>query len=627
MCGLAGFIDAAGSDAPVARATLSRMTGALAHRGPDDSGEFVDPVAGIAIGHRRLSIIDLSAAGHQPMESASGRFVLAYNGEIYNHLDLRARLDGVAWRGHSDTETLLAAVEAWGFEKALQACVGMFAIAMWDRQTRTLSLARDRLGEKPLYYGEQNGVFFFASELKALRAHPKFSAMIDRQALASYVRTGYVPTPLSIYSGIRKLPQGTRLEVPVCAGSRPLTPRPYWSLRSVIEQGSLRRFAGTPTEAVDELERVVQSAVRGQQLADVPLGAFLSGGTDSSLIVAMMQVGARRPARTFTIGFEEASHDEARYAAQVARHLGTEHTQMVATARDALDLVPELSRIYDEPFADMSQIPTLLVSRLARRHVTVALSGDAGDELFCGYGHYPANPRRWRRLSMIPTPLRRVGRFLAPDAALREAMTCRDFDEFYRFMNSQWKGHPDLVPGVPAVPLPVPVPAVLADPTERMMYVDAMTYLSDDILVKVDRAAMSASLETRVPLLDHRVVEFAWSLPLEYKYRDGVAKWPLKQVLYRHVPRELLDRPKGGFGVPMDRWLRGPLREWAEALLAEDRLRREGFFDVRAVRAQLATHLGGGKDRQYALWTLLMFQAWHESNQSSMPVAAQRDVA
>lgn len=618
------------------------MAATLRHRGPDDHGIWSDMTVAVSFGHARLSIIDISAAGHQPMTSASGRYVIAFNGEIYNHLDLRAELDAAgrarAWRGHSDTETLLAAFEVWDIRETVTRAVGMFAIAVWDRETRTLTLVRDRVGEKPLFYGWQGGTFLFGSELKALRAHPAFAAEIDRDAVAAFMRVGYVPAPRSIYRGIRKLPPGTLLRVrenEQVAG----TPEPYWSLLDVARAGLRDPFTGSDAEAIEALTARLSTAVSQQQLSDVPLGAFLSGGVDSSTIVAMMQAQASRAVRTFTIGFQDEKYDESPHARAIARHLGTDHTELVVTSDEARGVIPRLPQLYDEPFADASQIPTFLVSGLARRSVTVSLSGDGGDELFGGYNRY-----MWtRRLLTIPAPLRRVVaaglRGLTPSqwdrvfagmhpilpAALRvrtpgdqahklaPVLAVDTAKAIYQRLLSTWPEPVDVVIGATA---PAPLESAweaLSDSAvaeDRMMAVDAVTYLPDDILCKVDRAAMGVSLETRVPFLDHRVVEFAWQLPLHMKIRHGQGKWLLRQLLYRYVPAELIERPKMGFGVPIDAWLRGPLREWAEELLAEARLVAEGYLHPQPIRQKWVEHLSGRHNWQYQLWNVLMFQSW-----------------
>jgi asparagine synthase (glutamine-hydrolysing) len=625
------------------------MAERLVYRGPDDSGEWADERAGIALGHRRLSIVDLSREGHQPMFSASGRYVIAFNGEIYNFRDLRAALErngsAPAWRGHSDTEVMLAAFEHWGIEGALQRFVGMFAFALWDTHQRVLHLARDRFGEKPLYYGFLAADFVFASELKALPAHPAFAPRIDRRALAAYVQLACVPAPLSIYEGVHKLLPGCLLSLDtnqVAARSLP-EPQPYWSLAQAVERGMAEPFTGTAEEAADLLELRLREAVAGQMIADVPLGAFLSGGVDSSTVVALMQAQSNRPVRTFSIGFAEQDYDEARYAKRVASHLGTAHTELYVSPQEALAVVPTLPQIYDEPFADSSQIPTFLVSQLARRHVTVSLSGDAGDELFGGYNRYRWGEAIRRNVGWLPQAGRKalsgaitavppaawdgvVGTLslalpqrMRPKAAgdklhkLARLLGPEDDIQLYATLVSLWPA--DVVTGASQGPVPWTLhslPERLRTLPERMMALDALGYLPDDILVKLDRASMAVSLETRVPMLDHRVVELAWRLPLDMKIRDGHSKWLLRRVLYRHVPRELIERPKMGFSIPLDSWLRGPLREWAESLLDSARLTREGFFQPEPIRKRWAEHLSGGRNWQHYIWVVLMFQAWLE---------------
>jgi len=652
MCGLVGYLGGGVMDGVAGHeALLRRMGVAIAHRGPDDSGTWCDPAQEIGLGHRRLSIVDLSAAGHQPMTSPSGRFVLVFNGEIYNHLDLRRELGGLAWRGHSDTETLLAGFDAWGVAETVRRAVGMFAFAAWDRETATLTLGRDRLGEKPLYYGWQGDAFLFASELKALRPHPAFVGRIDRGALSLLLRHNCIPAPYSIFQGISKLPPGSLLTVSLAQRE----PRmwSFWSGAEVAESGVERPFSGDPGEAVDELERLLKDAVGRQMMADVPLGAFLSGGVDSSTVVALMQAQSDRRVRTFTIGFHEKGYNEAEHAKAVARHLGTDHTELYLTAEEALAVVPDLAGLYDEPFADSSQIPTFLVSRLARQHVTVALSGDAGDELFGGYNRYQLTARLWRSLSRMPAPLRRVaarglaapspqawdraigaaGRWLPRGWRLANAgdklhkaagvLASESAQELYRGLTSHWRDPASVVVEGPEPPTLLhgrPPGLRGLDSVQRMMALDMVTYLPDDILAKVDRAAMGVSLETRVPFLDHRVVEFAWRLPLAYKLRDGQSKWALRQVLYRYVPKDLIERPKMGFAVPIDAWLRGPLREWAEGLLDEGRLRREGYFRPEPIRRLWAEHVSGQRNRSNQLWDVLMAQAWFEHH-AREPVA------
>lgn len=642
MCGIAGFLGAVPLGEGAA-ATARAMGDALRHRGPDAGGEWLDPAAGLAFAHRRLSIVDLSPAGAQPMASADGRWVICFNGEIYNHLALRHELQRAgrapAWRGHSDTETLLAALAAWGTAGALERTVGMFAFALWDRHERTLVLARDRLGEKPLYYGAAGGTLLFASELQALRVHPAFEGGIDRGALALLLRLGYVPAPWSIHPGIRKLPPGTWLALRG-AGDALAAPVPYWSVREAAERGASTPLALDDEEAVDRLDALLRQSIEGQRMADVPLGAFLSGGIDSSTTVAVMQALSAEPVRTFTIGTPDAALDESAHARAVARHLGTRHHELVVTPAEAEAVIPQLPALYAEPFADASQIPTYLVSRMARQQVTVALSGDAGDELFGGYERY-----RWaQRIAAVPRGLRRAGAaalgalpaeawsgLLSPVARwlprelqeghradrlrkLHAVLAARSDDAVYHQIVEHWPPHAHPVIGAPTAPTVFDdAPPAGLGFEQRMMLLDLQSYLVDDILVKVDRAAMAASLETRVPLLDHRIVEFALALPLRHKMRDGQGKWVLRRLLDRHVPRALVDRPKLGFGIPIHAWLRGPLRDWAETLLAEPRLRAAGLLDPAPVRRLWAEHLAGRNDWGYRLWPVLMFEAWREA--------------
>lgn len=609
------------------------MTGSLAHRGPDDEGAWADLEAGIALGHRRLSILDLSPAGRQPMSSASGRFVIIMNGEIYNHAELRSAIEAsglrTAWRGHSDTETLLAVMEKRGVEAALTATVGMFALALWDRQDRVLTLARDRTGEKPLYYGWFGDVLLFASELKAMRRHPAFRGDVSREALAMYMRCGYIPAPLTIFRSVRKLRPGSLIRVPArdAAGTEPEV-RTWWSMREAAERGITKEFSGGDKEATDRLEAELNRAIALQRTADVPVGAFFSGGIDSSTIVALLQGQSSRPVKTFTIGFSEPDFQEAGHARAIARHLGTDHTEHHVTPREALEVVPTLPVMYDEPFGDSSAIPTFLVSKLARGQVTVALSGDGGDELFGGYTRYQRTVAIWDKLRRLPLPMRRpmshgfgmlhrvAGSSWAGWRANRLAgyLAARDLHDCYATQVFQRNDEHDLVPGsgerTACGCAPLERLAVSRYPYDAMMYADAMTYLPDDILVKVDRASMAVSLETRAPLLDHRIIEFAWRLPLGMKLRHGQGKWLLRQVLARHVAPAMMARPKQGFGIPVGQWIRGPLRDWAEGLLAERRLEQESFLNPRLVREQWARHLQGRTAEGDAIWHILMFQAW-----------------
>ncbi len=595
------------------------MANALQHRGPDDSGAWADAGAGVAFGFRRLAILDLSPAGHQPMASASRRYVIAFNGEVYNFREMRVELEGAgrSFSGHSDTEVILAAVEAWGLEAALRRFIGMFAIALWDRRERRLTLVRDRLGIKPLYYGWSGGALLWGSELKALRAYPGFCGEIDRGALCLHLRHSNIPAPHSIYRNIFKLPPGCFLTFdwpnPQPGAREPVA---YWSARRVTEEGAADLFPGDEAEAADRLESLLREAVRLRMIADVPLGAFLSGGIDSSTVVAMMQSQSARPVKTFSIGFPEAGYDEAPYARAVAARLGTEHHELYVTPREALEVIPRLPEIFDEPFSDSSQIPTYLVSRLTRGEVTVALSGDGGDELFCGYGRYASAVSIWRVLGRIPLPLRRAAGALLPGRRgkiRRGILGTPTAEALYRRLISHWKDPAALVPGAvepsTAAARLGETPGALAFP-RHMMLADLLCYLPDDILTKVDRASMAVGLEARVPLLDHRVVEFAARLPLSMKMRGGRGKWILRQVLGRYLPQELTERPKKGFGVPMGQWLRGPLRDWAGDLLSGERLRREGYFDPAPIRRMWADHLSGAGDSNYYLWDVLMFQAW-----------------
>jgi asparagine synthase (glutamine-hydrolysing) len=628
MCGIAGFFQPGGLPAAGADTVVNGMSAVLSHRGPDDSGHWLDAAAGIALGHRRLSILDLSAAGHQPMVSASGRFVMIFNGEIYDHLQLRREIEQAAaappWRGHSDTEILLAGFEAWGIEATLRKAAGMFAFALWDRQQRTLSLARDRVGEKPLYYGWQGGILLFGSELKALRAHPAFRADIDRCVLAGYFRRGYVSAPHSIYRGIFKLLPGYYLQF----SRQEPAPRPrcYWSLREVAAKGLAEPFDAGDAEAVSRLECELSRAVAQQSIADVPLGAFLSGGIDSSTIAALMQAQSSRPVKTFTIGFHEDKYNEAHHARGVAQQLGTDHTELIVTAREAMEVIPRLASMYDEPFGDSSAIPTFLVSQLARRHVKVALSGDGGDELFGGYARYQRTHDIWAALRRIPSVARKtaalgVGAFYRRGRAmpgrekaarLVEYLGANDAAAVYRAQTTQRHDSLELVMhGGGSLSESTADEGLRRDDIySTMMYADTTTYLPDDILVKVDRASMSVGLEVRVPILDHRVLELAWRLPAQLKVRGSTGKWVLKQLLSKYLPDTLPERPKMGFGVPVGEWVRGPLRDWAENLLGEERLKREGFLNSKIVREQWIQHLGGDSAGGDRLWQVLAFQAW-----------------
>ena len=640
MCGIAGLLAPGSGDADGISDALQKMTRSLAHRGPDAEGYWTE--GGVALGHRRLSILDLSDAGAQPMRSESGRYVIVFNGEIYNHLNMRRDIaaDGAApdWRGHSDTETLLAGITHWGLDETLQRAKGMFALALWDRSEKRFSLARDRMGEKPLYWGWAGQALVFGSELKALRAHPDCPRDVCRDALAQYLRFMYVPAPRSIHPGLYKLEPGTILTVdgapPSTPPEEPIRPgghhgsisiRRYWDLNAEIEAGAQNQIEDEG-DAVAALGEVLGKAVQRQMISDVPLGAFLSGGVDSSAIVALMQAQSERPVQTFTIGFDEAAFDESPYAAAVASHLGTAHTKLRVTDADARDVIPHLPDLYDEPFADSSQIPTHLVCRAARQHVTVALSGDGGDELFGGYNRYIRGPALWKRLSKVPKPIRRVsgqaaqalpektwdmigGAYnrLRPGSAgisglgtkvhrLGERLRLTDsLDDLHQNMASTWIEPETVMAGnisEPPSQLDDPLPAYGADdPAMQMMVQDMRSYLPDDILCKVDRAAMGVSLETRTPFLDPDVIALAARLPMALKIHEGQGKWALRQVLYQHVPREMIERPKAGFAIPIGIWLRGPLRDWAEELLSHERLEKGWFLDPEIIRQTWAEHL------------------------------------
>ena len=625
MCGFGGFLDRKPHrDREEMRAIVERMGGTLEHRGPDDHDVWLDPARGVALAHQRLAVLDLSPSGRQPMKSASGRLVMAYNGEVYNHAALRRELEaeGHTFRGRSDTETLVEACECWGIRRTVARSNGMFAMAVWDSARQQLTLARDRLGIKPLYYGLAGDTLVFASELKAIRAYPEFTADVDRGALTAFLQHGYVPAPLSIYRGIQKLPPGTVLTVSAGWECAPGEPSASWSLRETAERGAREPFAGSPPDAVAHLDSLLHDSVRLRRMSDVPLGAFLSGGVDSSTVVAILQDVQVHPVKTFTIGFREPRFDESGHARQVAAHLQTDHVSLDVTSADARSVIPRLPAMYDEPFGDASQIPTHLVSRLAREHVTVALSGDGGDELFGGYDRYALAERVWNRIGWLPYRWRcgasrlltrmgpRKGRHGRNVQTLARFLATADGPDLYTDLHSHWHQPARIVVGgsLPSTTFSRRERWAARDTLrESMMYLDGATYLPDDILVKVDRASMSVSLEARVPLLDHRIVEFAWTLPASWR---GSSKPILRQLLGRYVPPVLFDRPKVGFGAPVGSWLRGPLRGWAEDLLSEPRLRREGFLEPRPIREKWEQHLAGTHEWPYHLWDVLMFQAW-----------------
>jgi asparagine synthase (glutamine-hydrolysing) len=654
MCGFAGCIDfSRQTTAEELRGTALRMARSLRHRGPDDEGVWIDAAQGVALGNRRLAILDLSQAGHQPMVSTSGRFVVVYNGEIYNFQELIRQLQEdanceVPLRGHSDTEVMLACFEFWGIEASLARMNGMFAFAVWDRQERSLYLCRDRMGEKPLYYGWAGNTFLFGSELKALRLHPAFKAEINREAVSLYLRYNCVPSPYSIFEGVHKLPPGSLLKFDCKVNGAPEL-FPYWSPRTAAENGIENPLRCSESELLAGLEDLLKDAVKIRMMADVPLGVFLSGGIDSSTITALMQAESARAVRTFSIGSEDSGFNEAKQAAAVARHLGADHTELYVTAEDALSVIPLMPTVYDEPFGDSSQIPTFLLSRLARKHVKAALSGDGGDELFAGYNRHVWIDRIWRAIAWLPGEYRRsVGAAMTRispgnwDGAFRvlnpllpahlkqryagykvhklaRILSSADPEAMYAALVSHWNdasfvlGCAKLSDGVSGDQAGAKLPTML----HEMLLSDALTYLPDDILVKVDRASMAVGLETRLPLLDHRVVEYSWKIPISAKIREKKGKWALREILRRYVPARLTDRPKAGFGIPLGDWLRGPLREWSESLLDERRLKDEGFFNARPIREKWAEHLSGKAAWEYHLWDVLMFQAWLSEGKQS----------
>lgn len=650
MCGITGYWDQSNSIAgDEISSVVKQMSDQIRHRGPDDSGVWCQPDQGVALGFRRLAIIDLTPTGHQPMFSASGRYVMVYNGEVYNYGEMRSELEtrGTQFKGTSDTEVMLAAFEAWGLEKAIKRFNGMFAIALWDKKERSLTLIRDRLGIKPVYYGWFGRTFLFGSELKALRIHPAFQGEINRDALASYLRYNYVPAPQSIYKGVHKLPPGCYLTIRVDQAFQQQKIIAYWNAREVVERGQVDPFKGDEQEAISSLDDLLRNSIQLRMIADVPLGAFLSGGVDSSSVVALMQSQSDIPVKTFSIGFHEHGYNEAHHAKDVAEHLGTDHTELYVTPQETRQVIPLLPELYDEPFADSSQIPTYLVSQLARRHVTVSLSGDGGDELFGGYNRYFMTRKIWKRLGWLPLGARKMiarGMMVVPSVAWsgifqlagRFSPDFRDFpipddkaqkladviaipspEAIYHDLVSHWKNPESIVLGSKEPQTLLLDRSRWADVstlTEQMMYLDLMTYLPDDILVKLDRASMGVSLEARAPFLDdHMVVEFVSRLPLQMKIRNGAGKWILRQVLYQYVPKEMIERPKMGFGVPIDHWLRGPLQDWAEEYLNESRLLRDGYFDPKPIRQKWIEHTSGKRNWQYYLWDILMFQSWLDS--------------
>lgn len=642
MCGIAGIYRfGTGVNALKLQSTIDTMTDTLEHRGPDSRGTWIDAEAGVGLGHRRLAIRDLSPAGHQPMVSSCGRYVIIYNGEVYSHQEIGRDLAnaGRRLRGSSDTEVILEACAEWGVEPTVQRLIGMFAFALFDRKEREIYLVRDRLGIKPLYWGLFDGLLLFGSELKALRAADGWEPRIDRNALSAFMRHNYIPAPHSIYQGVQKLEPGCMLRL-TRQGAPEITR--FWNLRGIAEQGGGAPSQRSETELLDQLDSLLRDAVQRRMVADVPLGSLLSGGIDSSLVTALMAEQSDRPINTFSIGFQESEYNEAPYAREIARHLGTDHTELYVESGHALDLVGKLPHWYDEPFADSSQIPTIMVCELTRKHVTVVLSGDGGDELFAGYGRYTLASNMWEKANVAPYPIRKMvaqtllaqpsarldalGQYLPrrwqrPQMGIKlhkfaNAILLDDPDAMYLRMLSHWHEPDDIVIGAheaKGILWDKSVARTIPNFLDRMQFLDTVTYLPDDILTKVDRASMSVALEARVPLLDHRVVELAWNMPRHMKMRDGESKWALRQVLYKRVPRHLIERPKMGFGVPFDQWLRGPLRDWAEALLDEKRLEQQGLFRAAPIRERWRAHLDGA-NWGYPLWNVLMAQAWIEAN-------------
>tara|TARA_B110000305_G_scaffold106703_1_gene120020 strand:- start:3212 stop:5131 length:1920 start_codon:yes stop_codon:yes gene_type:complete len=639
MCGIAGYI----GQIPSSYNCLETMVREIRHRGPDDRGIWKNDEVGIGLAHARLSILDLSSAGHQPMHSASKNFVIVFNGEIYNHKNLRSELDSyshINWSGHSDTETLLAAIERWGLEKTLKKTKGMFAIALWDKRSEKLSLACDRIGEKPIYYGWVNGHFVFASELKAIKKFPDFKNPIDRNSLALFLRFNSIPAPHSIYQDIYKVEAGQIIQIQ--ADSKQINKHNYWSVEEVYKKGSLYPFTGSPEEAVNQLNKLLVSAISSQMQSDVPLGAFLSGGIDSSTVVALMQSQSNQKVNTFTIGFNDKEFNEAKHAEMVAQHIGTNHSDMYVSDNDALNIIPDLPNIYDEPFGDSSQIPTYLVSKFAKQKVTVALSGDAGDELFGGYNRYVFAEQMFSKVIKTPKFVRQLmsstifsireerwndllngllsKRFANTGNKLYKAanaLSAKSIRDLHFKLVSQIENPSEWLIGSDEYKIALNDDVerfIELNSIEKMMAYDLITYLPADILTKVDRAAMAVSLETRVPFLDTDVIKFSASLPLNLKIRNGTTKWVLREVLYKYVPKDLIERPKMGFGVPLAEWLRGPLKDWAESLLDEKRLHQEGFFDAEFVRNKWLEHLSGRRNWHHQLWNVLMFQAWLEKN-------------
>ena len=650
MCGINGFYSKTSSSF---NNVIVKMNSAISHRGPDTNGTWMDKNSGIVLGHQRLSIIDLSIAGNQPMRSNSGRFILTYNGEFYNHLEIRKELEksnsSIRWRGKSDTETLLEAIDFWGIEVTLKKIDGMFAFGLWDQKTNCLTLARDRIGEKPLYFGWQgkgnDKVFLFGSELKALKVHPEFDGEINRDAIALQLRHNCIPAPYSIYQNIYKLLPGYYLQLKENDLKKNLLPssKNYWSLPECAIYGNNNQLTLNELDIQKNLEQHLKTSVKKQMISDVPLGAFLSGGIDSSTVVALMQAQSNYPVKTFTIGFSENDYSEAEYAKKIAKHLGTDHSELIVSSKKAMEVIPKLPTIYDEPFSDSSQIPTFLVSQLARQHVKVALSGDGGDELFCGYNRHVMNkkfsnvfrfmpltirknlasglqlisPQSWNKIAKFLPGLNHYSNFGNKMYKVANALNARKLSDLYYMLCSHWQNPTEVVlnssePGTLLTKFKPELKEL--DSQEQMMVLDFITYLPNDILVKVDRAAMASSLETRIPFLDHKLIEYVWKIPQSLKLRDGQGKWILKNILNQYVPKNLTERPKKGFEIPLGAWLCGPLKDWAENLLNEKRLQQEGYFDSKLIRYKWTEHLNGKRNWQHDLWNVLMFQAWIDDN-------------
>ena len=613
MCGITGFIFNRNISNAFAANIITKMNDEIIHRGPDEYGYWINNNSDVVLGHQRLSILELSNAGSQPMTSKSGRYIISFNGEIYNHIELRKNLNFQNWRGSSDTETILACIEEWGLEYTLKQLVGMFAFAVWDDNNNDLFLCRDRVGEKPLFFGNQGNYFLFGSVLNSLKVHPGFKSEINYNSLEQYLKNGYVKAPYSIYKNIFKLMPGYYLQI----NSKDLTNikfTNYWNLDLAIS--NKKNYNLSIDDTLKKLEDLLLNSVKKQSIADVPVGAFLSGGIDSTLIVSLMQSISNTQINTFTIGNEIENYNESIYAKKIAKHLHTNHTDLIITAKESLSIVPDLMSIFDEPFADSSQIPTYFVSKLAKSKVKVVLSGDGGDELFCGYSRYQNYNQMWDKIKHIPYPIRKKISYFIQNKKYKEGLLQKNIDEFYGFMNNQWKGNKLLDNSFinSSIKYNDIIPEAIESKLERLMYSDFINYLPNDILTKVDRSTMSVSLEARVPFLDHSVIEFAWMMPIQYKFRNGQNKWPLKQILNKYVPKELAERPKMGFSIPLEQWLKGPLKEWAEDLISEQRLTSDNIFNYRVIREKWNEHLSGKRDNSQSIWTILMFQSWNKKN-------------